>query len=577
MKQSMTYDNAPAERDVRQLVNVGQLRDFERCLRAVVSVLMLWCGLRSGGLFCNLSGADSRDVTTFRPTASGWTVERRPSYASFVVVPKWVSARDQHAATPFVLGKNFLYLNANEVCWSEKRLSAQHRRTKLALNLEEELTPSGIACLRRIAPEYISVGSLREQDVRAIIEALPELEGLQIETASQLGHTPQTLKVLNVQLVRDKSDLTKIGQLSQLSELSLESVHNRAEGHLEALANLRRLRRLSIKSYDLPSGHELKALRNMKALERLDLPSSKGIDENAFSNLAQLEGLKFLDLSNSYFGEGGIRGIAKLRHLEWLNLRGAEITSIDLDEIEQLRDLQSLDIGNSHIRHARLDKVAQLRKLRELRLSGITWKKGFGLNALASLPKLRMLDISKTNASEIDVEQLAGLNTLVWLDLEGCEVGRIGAKAIARQSGLRWLNLSHTQLGKHEMTSLRRLKRLEWLDLTETEWPGATLKTLGVMPELRALMVKFEGDVGVLLNFPKLKYLFLYDYNGLDVHSVSRLRYLYERGRLRQIRKILLDGAEVDYTHVETLANIMLDADVENAYNPDYDKLQFMY
>ena len=50
------------ERDVRQLVNVGQLRDFERCLRA--------CAVRSGNL---LNKADiARDVGVSPPTINAW-------------------------------------------------------------------------------------------------------------------------------------------------------------------------------------------------------------------------------------------------------------------------------------------------------------------------------------------------------------------------------------------------------------------------------------------------------------------------------------------------------------------------
>src|ERR1700722_7637913 len=89
-------------------------------------------------------------------------------------------------------------------------------------------------------------------------------------------------------------------------------------------------------------------------------------------------------------------------------------------ELATLKKLRTLDLSHTEVTDAGLKELSPLKQLRTLKLSGsIT---DTGLKALAALPQLQTLDLHSTDVTDAGLKHLAAFEQLRSLDLGGTKI-----------------------------------------------------------------------------------------------------------------------------------------------------------
>ena len=111
---------------------------------------------------------------------------------------------------------------------------------------------------------------------------------------------------------------------------------------------------------------------------------------------------------------------------------------------------------------ALLSYVGRLERLEELFLGSDATITDGQLKYLASLTRLKRLDLDRTNITDAGLEHLAGLSRLEFLKLRNTAVTNAGLKQLAGLTRLRTLYLNDTPVTRDGVEALRRtLPQLE--------------------------------------------------------------------------------------------------------------------
>jgi hypothetical protein len=143
----------------------------------------------------------------------------------------------------------------------------------------------------------------------------------------------------------------------------------------------------------------------LSRLETLSLSRTRKITASGVRALQTLLRLERLDMSSGKFGDDVVNEVAEIRSLERLSLNGCR------------------QVGDGS-----MNALATLPGLEDLRLEGCAVTDE-GLRRLTKAPRLKFLDLSRTNAISPDgVATLRDLSTLEQIALNDCH--RIGEEEI---------------------------------------------------------------------------------------------------------------------------------------------------
>lgn len=129
----------------------------------------------------------------------------------------------------------------------------------------------------------------------------------------------------------------------------------------------------------------------------------------------------------------------------------------DLSDLSLITFLEKLTIPEGE--YENLGTISSLSSLRELKIDGVTLTSE-NLKAIAALPKLQSLTLSRCNLSGIS--DLAGATNLTALDLSSNTLQDLSA--LKEMKELKYLNLSHNAITS--LAHLSELKKLEELDVS---------------------------------------------------------------------------------------------------------------
>lgn len=129
----------------------------------------------------------------------------------------------------------------------------------------------------------------------------------------------------------------------------------------------------------------------------------------------------------------------------------------DLSALSLITFLEQLTIPEGE--YENLGTISSLSSLRELKIDGVTLTSE-NLKAIAALPKLQSLTLSRCNLSGIS--DLAGATNLTALDLSSNTLQDLSA--LKEMKELKYLNLSHNAITS--LAHLSELKKLEELDVS---------------------------------------------------------------------------------------------------------------
>jgi RNA polymerase sigma factor (sigma-70 family) len=169
-----------------------------------------------------------------------------------------------------------------------------------------------------------------------------------------------------------------------------------------------------------------------------------------------------------------------------LQLQGAWVTGAGLQELAGLRHLEVLDLVRSRVTDAGLKELAGLRPLRRLYLSSSKVTDA-GLKPLAGLTQLQALSLFNTQTTDAGLKELAGLAGLQRLYLGRTGVTDAGLKELAGLRHLQNLDLENTAVTDAGLKELRGLKQLRRLDLHGTPVTDVGLRQLAGLKQLRTL------------------------------------------------------------------------------------------
>ena len=289
--------------------------------------------------------------------------------------------------------------------------------------------------------------------------------------------------------------------------------------------------------------NDVERIAEIKGLKRLDL-SFTYVSDRGIERISQLQQLEELTLDTAEFvTDAAVSYLRANRNLHRLNLRGTDITDISLPHIAELTRLKSLDLSHTQLGDVGIESLAALTALEELNLGG-TRISGLNLSVLKQLPKLRKLTfngIQRRNGgacwspliTDLDLDSIAQVSSLEELDLGiGVSLGRTGTPKGAGNCRLAG-GIKITDFGLGKVAKLKNLRRL---DVSGAKISPAGLKLLQSLPLERLSLWNCaaldDSAAAILSAIPTLtnidlSYTPLGDAALEKLASLPRLKYLY--------------------------------------------------
>lgn len=169
------------------------------------------------------------------------------------------------------------------------------------------------------------------------------------------------------------------------------------------------------------------------------------------------------------------------------------LTPEDLEALKSKPRLKRLDLHDSSISDQDLEVMADWPDLEWLDLSATLHPTPYkpritdaGLASLASLPRLRFLNLHGNPITDAGLEHLQSLPRLERLQLGGTEVSGAGLRHL---TGLKWIRLDATPLNDEGLRHLQVITGLEQLYLCDTAVSDAGLGHLTSLKRLRELIL----------------------------------------------------------------------------------------
>lgn len=305
------------------------------------------------------------------------------------------------------------------------------------------------------------------------------------------------------------ADVERIAAIKTLKRLDLSLTYVSDRG-VERLKALDQLEDLNLYAAEFITDAAIASLRGHRQLKTLNLRGTD-VTDTSLSFVAELPQLKSLDISFTQISDVGLEHLAPLAQLEELNLGGNKISGVGLHVLKLLPKLRKLSFYGIQRRNAgwcwapvvtdlELETIALVGGLEELnigfgvalgtarpsdlgpadgeaecRIAGGTRVTDLGLSKLASLKKLRHLDLSGSSITVNGVKTLAAFHDLRRLSLWNVKgIDDAAASSLETLATLTSLDLSNTPVGDETLRRLAKLSNLRRLYVSETNvTPGA--------------------------------------------------------------------------------------------------------
>jgi hypothetical protein len=270
-----------------------------------------------------------------------------------------------------------------------------------------------------------------------IVECFPNLTNLILSGSRKLSPLTSlkgldSLSISQAQFSPDESGVSKIQSLTSLSlincanlsEQTLEEigsklndlVHLNINGtrgiagsslrHVANLQNLKTFRAAQLTLLDGPFGFGaaiLQEIAKLQALTHLDL-SDNQIIEAAIPTLAPLKRLERLDLNSAlFFTAQSLANLSvALPQITYLGLKEYTVQNAGLNHLQRFTRLESLDLENSYLNDIGIGHIIPITTLTYLNLSGKQSFTNQGLELLTPLKKLKELVITRQRGIVLD-------------------------------------------------------------------------------------------------------------------------------------------------------------------------------
>jgi len=254
-----------------------------------------------------------------------------------------------------------------------------------------------------------------------------------------------------------------------------------------------------------------KALNVYKFVGALDWDSDRTVDNDTIAEFNQLQNIRGLSMGNV---TPEALATFHMPKLEALRLLGTELDEKGIEALAKMQKLSRLDLDHCTFAGKSLEKLSSLSHLTELTITNHT--KGDISKDLAKLdlPELEALKLHEIIIDEKGMEALAKLPNLKVLELDHCKFSAKALEKLPSLSHITLLGLNDHSGGLNEeiMQQVAKLPLLNSLKLGDSEISMEALRELPNIVGLRHLTINWPAsfvDVTTLAPLKKLRTLSL--------------------------------------------------------------------
>lgn len=239
----------------------------------------------------------------------------------------------------------------------------------------------------------------------------------------------------------------------------------------------------------------LTLLKHLPKLEKIEIQNARRIPHSSLVKIAKFKQLKELSLLSAFrLTKEGLKEVAKLENLEKLSITGFRLR--DLSSIATLTKLKSLDLSSTYVDENALKKLQSLKNLKELKIENCGMLKGLAPEVLADFTTLESLSVKNNQwFGDRHLTEIAKLKKLSHLDLWATTISDKSLKALQSFPALRSLKISGSQLTDLGMGHLASLKNLEILGIYRTKMTDKSMISIGKLVKLKSLELRRCNEI----------------------------------------------------------------------------------
>jgi len=258
---------------------------------------------------------------------------------------------------------------------------------------------------------------------------------------------------------------------------------------------------------------QLAPIANLDGLEDLNLEGTEigdvGIEILAHRAVA----LRRLNLGSTTVSDRAVSSLSQLIRLEDLNLSGTLVRAPSIKSLP--RTLRKLDLSSTGIIGTALQGGESLIGLEQLNLAYTDACEESALKSLATLPKLRILDLTGGDTADEALEVLSGFPALEEVLINHGRFTAKGLASLTKLTKLRRLEAVRTALGPEAGSVLARFSNLRKLNLDYTTVNDSAIQAISTaalpLEELRLDSANItDAAVDALAALGRLRHLNLY-------------------------------------------------------------------
>lgn len=242
------------------------------------------------------------------------------------------------------------------------------------------------------------------------------------------------------------SDITPVQNLTSLTTLGCW------DNQIEDISSLKKLTKLKNLVLSRNKITSIDVVKNFKDLQFLFITDNKVQD---ISPIADLTKLKSLTLNNNPIDN--FQPIKNLSNLAYLNLSDTTFSDKDMSLITGKTSLTHLRLGNTKI--TKLDGIEKLAQLQKLYINDNKVITDF--SKLNGLNKLTELDVSNTNFSDQDLQNLPNKGNITDLKIGGTQVTKLDV--LKDFTNLKKVDVSNIKI--NDFSVLKNISGLSEIDL----------------------------------------------------------------------------------------------------------------
>ena len=215
--------------------------------------------------------------------------------------------------------------------------------------------------------------------------------------------------------------LRHVGALPNLERLNL-TLTLVTDRWLEPLRGLTRCRVISLASAQC-SGAGYRHLTPLKQLESANFHTAP-VDDAGLAGISQIPSHERLEIVHTRFTDAGAQALAKLLNLERLQMGSRQATGAAVKPLTGLKKLRELDLHDGQASADGVRHAAQIQSLRILRVYGPI--RDEGAQPIARLKALEGLILPSAQITDASLEAFASLPRLRRLEIPGNKVSEAG-------------------------------------------------------------------------------------------------------------------------------------------------------